>query len=102
MARRSRNHRRRVAVLDRLAAFRHVVEECEETIVVLLSKRIVFVVMAAGTRERQAEPDCGGRIDTIDDVLDGVFLGDDATLGVASVVAIEAGGNALIERWRWQ
>ena len=92
------DQRRRVAELDGLAAFRHVVEEGEELVELLLRDRVVLVVVAAGAADRQAEPDGGGGLDAVDDVLDGVLLGDDAALGVAAMVAVEAGGDLLVER----
>ena len=53
--------------------------------------------VTAGTFHCQAEPDRGGRVDTVDDVFNLEFLGDHASLAVAPVVAVEAGGNQLIK-----
>src|SRR5437899_2435422 len=91
------DHRRGVAVLDRLAALRHVVEEREELIVLFLSKRVVLVAVTASAAQRHAEPDRRRCINAVDDVLDGILLGDNAALGIAAVVAIEAGSDSLFE-----
>ena len=90
--------RRRVAVLDRLAALGDVVEVSEELIELFLADWIVLVAVAAGASSSQAEPDGGRGIDAIDDVFDGEFFGDDAPLGVAAMVAIEAGSDVLFPR----
>ena len=84
--------------LNALPLLRHVVEVGEELVELLLRERIVLVVVAAGAAERQAEPHGRGRLHAVDDVLDGVLLGDDAAFGVAAVVAVEAGGDPLVER----
>jgi hypothetical protein len=89
---------RRVADFDRPAFFGHVVEEGEQAVKVALRKRVVFVVVTAAAAERQAQPDGGGRLDAVGDIFDGVFFGDDPALGVAAVVAIEAGRDLLVER----
>src|SRR5437773_5589112 len=52
---RSFDHRRGVAVLDRLTLLRNVVEESEELIELLLSDRVVFVVVTASATDRQPE-----------------------------------------------
>src|SRR5581483_12449625 len=96
--RRSLNVRRRVADFDGPAFFGHVVEESEHAVEIALREGIVFVVVAAGTAERQAEPDGGGRFDAVGDVLDGVFFGNDAAFGVAAVIAVETSSNSLLER----
>ena len=94
------DERRRVAELDRPAVLGDVVEEGEEPVEVLLRDRVELVVVAAGAAEGQAQPDGRRGVDAIDDVLDGVLLGDDAALGVAAMVAVEAGRDLLVERWR--
>src|SRR5436190_1290502 len=96
--RRGLNVRWRVAELNRPPLFRHVVEECEEAVEISLAKRIVFVVVAAAASQCEAEPDGGGRFNAVGNVLDGVFLRNDAAFGVPAVVAVESGGNPLVQR----
>ena len=55
--------------------------------------------VAASTFQRQSEPDGGGGVDPVDDVLDLVLFGDHPAFTVAAVIAIEAGGDQLAERW---
>ena len=57
------------------------------------------MVMAAGTAHRQAEENRRGSIHAIHHVLDCVLFRNDATLAIAAMVAIEAGGDDLIARW---
>ena len=94
------DHRGRVAELDRPAVLGDVVEEGEELVELFLGDRVELVAVAAGAAERQAQPDGRGGLDAIDDVLDGVLLGDDAPLAVAAMVAVEPGRDLLVERWR--
>ena len=96
------DHRGRVAELDRPPVLGDVVEEGEELVEILLCDRVELVAVAAGAGERQAQPDRCRCIDAIDDVLDGVLLGDDAPLAVATMVAIEPGRDPLVEGWRRQ
>src|SRR5205809_3603103 len=98
LGRRSFDHRRGVAVLDRLPLLRTVVEESEELTELLVSDRVVFVVVTASATDRQPEPNGRGRVDAIDDVLDGILFRDDPAFRVAPVVAIESGGDRLSER----
>ena len=92
------DQRRRVAVLDRPALLGDVVEEGEEPVELVLRDRVELVAVAAGAGQRQAQPDGRGRVDAVDDVLDGVLLGDDAPFAVAAMVAVEAGRDLLVER----
>ena len=54
--------------------------------------------MAARAAHRQAEPHGRGRVHAIHDILGRILLRDDAALGVATVVAVEAGGDVLFAR----
>ena len=56
------------------------------------------MVMAARAAHRQAEPHGRGRVHAIHDILGRILLRDDAALGVATVVAVEAGGDVLFAR----
>ena len=55
------------------------------------------MVVAAGAAHRQAEPDGGRGLHAVDDGLDAPLFGNDAALGVDAVVAVEAGGDLLVE-----
>ncbi len=92
------DERRRVAVFDRPAVLGDVVEEREEPVVVLLGDRVEFVAVASGAADGQAQPDGRRGVDAVDHVFGGVFLGDDAALGVAAMVPVEAGRDPLIQR----
>jgi hypothetical protein len=79
------------------AGFVDVVEEGEELIEFLLADGVVFVVVAAGAAEGEAHPGGASGVDAVDDVFDAPFLVDDAAFAVDAVVAMEAGGDDLIE-----
>ena len=75
-------------------------EEGEELVVLLLRDRVVLVVVALGAAQRQAEPDLAERVGAIDVVADDELLGVGAALLVEARVAVEAGGDLLLERRR--
>ena len=89
---------RRVAGLLPDPRLRDAVEVGEELVELLLLDRVELVVVAAGAAHRQPQPHGARRRDAVDDVLDEELLRDDAHLGVHAVVAVEAGGDPLIER----
>ena len=91
-----------VTDLDGLALLRDVVEEGEERIEIALRERVVFVIMAARAAHREAHPDCAGGVHAIDHILDRELLGHDAALGIATVIAIERGGDLLRKSRTWQ
>ena len=92
------NHRGGIPVLVGLAPFRNVVEVRKELIELFLRKRIVLVVVTARAAEREAHEHSRCGLHPIDDVLDGVFLGNDAAFAVAAMVAIEPRRDLLVER----
>ena len=55
------------------------------------------MIVAAGTTQRETEPDRGRRVDAVDDVLHEILFLQDAALAVATVVAVEAGRDDLLE-----
>ena len=67
---RRRDPRRGVTHFGDPTLLRHVVEESEELIELLLRERVVLVVVAAGAAKRQAQPHGRGRIHAVDHVLD--------------------------------
>ena len=91
------DHRRRVAVLERLAPLGHVVEVGEDLVELLLRDGVELVVVAAGAPQGQAHPHRPRRRHPVDHVLDQELLGDDAALAVLAVVPVEGGGDALLE-----
>ena len=65
---------------------------------VALRDGIVLVIVAVRAFERESEPGHAERAHAVGNVLDAIFLVDDAALGVDDVIAPEAGGDALLER----
>ena len=90
--------RRRVAGLLPDARFGNAVEVREELVELLLRDGIELVVVAARAAHRQAQPHGAGRGDAIDDALHEELLRDDAHLRVHAVVAVEPGGDLLVQR----
>ena len=98
------DERRRVEVLERLraqaaqvAALGDVVEVGVDLVELLLRDRVELVVVAARAAQRQPHPHRARRRHPIDHVLDQELLGDDAALAVLAVVAVEGGGDSLLE-----
>ena len=100
--RRRMDERRRIAVLVIAPAIRHVIEVRVEPVKLLLRERVVLVVVAPRATERQSQPDRGGSLDAVDGVLDLVLVRIRAVLGIAAMVAIEARGDVLRQRWTGQ
>jgi hypothetical protein len=71
-------------------------------VVVFLRNRIEFMVVAPRATRRHAHEHRGRGIDAVHDVFDLVLLGNDAALGIHAVVAVESGGNLLVEGGVWQ
>ena len=69
------------------------VEEGGERVVLRLGERVVFVVVALGAVEGQAEPDRAHGVDAIPDVVHAGLLGVAPALAVVHVVAMEARGE---------
>ena len=93
----SRDKRRRVYVLEALPALGDVVEEREDLVELQLRDRIELVVVAARAPQRQAEPDGGRRRDSIDRVFHQELRWHDPAFGVQAVVAVETGGDTLVQ-----
>ena len=81
----------------RCSRFGHTVEGVEQRVVVGLSHRIVFMVVALGAGHREAEPRRARRVDPVEEVVEPLLLGNRAALAVQKMVAIEAAGDLLIE-----
>ena len=75
----------------------HVVEEGEELVILALGDRVVLVVVALGTADRQTEEDRPGRVDAIDDRIDAELFDVDPPLLVDQRIAMKAGGDARAE-----
>ena len=81
-----------------LADVWHLVEEGEEAIVIALRDGVELVIVAACALQRKSERGHTQRAHSVHDILDAVFLVDDAALGVDDVVAAEARGDFLLQR----
>ena len=54
--------------------------------------------MTTCTAHGQAQPHCGGRVDTIDHILRRILFRNDAAFSVAPMIPVEAGRDFLVER----
>ena len=81
-----------------LADVWHLVEEGEEAVVIALRDGVELVIVAACALQRKSERGHAQRAYSVHDILDAVFLVDDAALGVDDVVAAEARGDFLLQR----
>ena len=91
------HQRRRVHVLEALAPLGNVVEVRHDLVELLLRDRVELVVVAAGAPQGQAHPDGAGGRHPVDAVLGEELVDHDAALAVQAVVAVERGGDALVE-----
>ena len=98
VGRRELEHRSRVAGDPVQALFGEGVEEGVEAVKLPLLDGIVFVIVAPGAAQGQAQPGCSRRADAVHHILRLIFFRDRPTLKVDHVVAIEPGGNLLLER----
>ncbi len=64
---------------------------------ILLRERVVLVIVAAGASQGEAHEDGGGGLRAVGHVLDAILFGDDAAFAGGAVIAVEAGGDALLE-----
>ena len=74
---------------------RGVVEEVEYPVVVGHGKRVIFVIMALGAFEGDAEPDSSGGVDAVDDRLHAELLAVRSAFLVNEGVPVEGRGNKL-------
>ena len=88
---------RGVHVLEALAPLGDVVEVRHDLVELLLGDRVELVVVAAGAAQGQAHPHGAGGRHAVDAVLGEELVDDDAALAVQAVVAVERGGDALLE-----
>ena len=79
------------------AAFLHVIERVHPLVVVLLRDRVVFVVVALGAGDREAEPGGRGALDAVEEADVALLLGDVAAFAVEDVVTVEGRGDLLVE-----
>ena len=75
-----------------------VVEKREQLIVFPLSKRVILVVVTLAAFECCSKPNCSGRIDSIDDLVDTVFFWVHAGFYVTCCQSMETGGCFLPAR----
>ena len=88
-------HGRRFVILVGVGG---VIEEGVELVILLGRERIVFVVVALAAAEGGAHPDRHGGVDAIDDRLVAELLIVGAAFGVGHGVAMETGGDFLLQR----
>ena len=81
------------------ALFVQIVKEGEELIVLTLSEWIELVIVAAGTTERNPEQDGRCRVNTICNVFNAVFLGDNSPFRIDHVISVETRCDPLVECW---
>jgi hypothetical protein len=75
-----------------------VVQDRVELEILLLRKRVVFVVVALGAGHRRAHPRAHRRVHAVDDGDGAKLLVDRAPLVVGERVAVEGGGHLVVER----
>ncbi len=88
---------RAVHVLEALAPLGDVVEVRHDLVELLLRDRVELVVVAARAAQGQAHPHRAGGRHAVDAVLGEELVDDDAPLAVQAVVAVERGGDALLQ-----
>ena len=72
------------------------VEEGHQPVIIFLRHRVVLVVVALRTADRQAEPDRADGVGAIDRALDAELFGIGAPLLIEGGIALEAGRDQLI------
>ena len=77
-----------------LALLRHVVKEREELVEIPHRDRVILVIVTTGATHREPQPDRGGRLDAVGDILDEELGRNDAPLVVDPVIAPVGGGQA--------
>ena len=96
-------HKRRVgtgatAVLALKTQFIDAVEIGHQAEEIILADRVKFVVVALGATDGHSHHGCAVGAHAVHRVMDKPFFGDRATLIVDAVVAVEGGGELLVER----
>ncbi len=81
-----------------VAGFVHVIEESVQTVEFARGQRIVLMVVAARAPDRQTQPDGTEGAHAVHQVLGLELLGDAAGFGIDAMIALEAGGDLLVER----
>ena len=83
---------------ERVLRFVGVVQEGKQAVVIALRQRVVLVVVALGTSERQPHPDGRGRADPVDHGMEAKLERIDPALFVEHRVAVKSRGHDLIAR----
>ena len=100
--RRQQQHRHGIPALAVEAELRHVIEEREELVELLVADGIELVRVAARTPHRQPHERRRRRFHTVDDVFDLVLVGDRTAFEIDHVVAVEPRGHFLIAGRVWK
>ena len=79
------------------AGFGDVIKRREQRVIIALGDGVEFVVVALGAGDGEAEPVGGGGVDAVEEGDVALFFGDGAALAVEEVVAVERGGDALVD-----
>ena len=87
------------ALIFNHATFFDVIKVGKELIKFTLRNRIVFMVMAAGTAQRQSHPGGTGGFHAINDGFDAPFFGNAAAFIGDAMIPIETAGDELRLGW---
>ncbi len=80
-----------------ITALVEVVEKGGQGEELALAERVILVVMTARAACGEAHPGGGRGLNAVEHILDAVFLINGAGLGIEAVVAVEAGGQDLLD-----
>src|SRR5688572_29505645 len=79
-----------------------IIEERKEPVILLLRKRIVFVVVALRAGERRSQPDGCGRINAVHNGCYAILFRIYAALFINHGIPVKSGGDSLLERGIWE
>ena len=82
--------------------FRHLIEECEQLVVLARREWIVFMIMTFSALHRDSEPRRSRRIDAVHGVFGGIFLSVRPSFRTSGSVAVESAGHPLFNGRIWQ
>ena len=74
-----------------------MIEEIKEGVVILHGEWVVFVVMALGAFQGNAQPDRGSGVDPVDHLINPVAFRTDPCLHITSHRPVKSCGNPLVK-----